>query len=372
MTKYQLHSLADKIYWDMTPAQQRRLWVNIVSNGLDIQERDVIDLVQRIRSLPFGIDQYREDVNLLAKVSEGYFDRGPRGGRPIIATLMNVAKFSGATTRSDTHIWYSTFPFHSQTLVDWKLSASNTYAWKSFVQFTSDDIYRGIYIARTIDEPTSAAVGLAYADGYITYSQNSSQLRLGGGRKDTGSYKLLVSKVLEQAFNFLYEFPEDIPIEHNGNRYTVPRITIGSKAISTYFINWIGFPTNEEERANFGISDRIKGLNNYELKKFLSHYASFKAVFSPKYGNTRFGGVRFTDKSKLLLEDLVELFSRVGIRDSMSIQQRSFNSYALNVSEVPTLQMLIMGLFDANEGLRDYIKRSFPDPRGWKGILALK
>ena len=372
MTKYQLHQLADKFYWDITQRQQNSLWVDIVADGLGTGERGASYIIRRIRSLPFGDDQVREAANLLACVSEGYFGRGQRGHRPILATMMNVAKLSGASTRGEASKWHHNFPNYSTSLIDLRLSPSNPYAWGTDVEFTPDDIYRGIYIATTIGHAISSAIGLAYADGYTSYSETTPQLRLGGGRKDTSVYKLVVPKVLDDAFNFLYEFPEDIPVDHNGNQYTTPRIVVASQAISTYLMNWIGFPRNKEERAIFEMPEKIKALDQGLKRGFLMYYTSFKPVFSPSYGHSRYGGLRFTERSRKFLEDLVELYSRMGIKPSMSVQQKTPNSYVLNVSEVSTLQMLMAGLFNANERLKNEVEQSFPPPREWGRILQLR
>lgn len=380
MVRRSIPELGRESYEKLTAAERRELWTRIVSENLGISLAEAGTLIRRNNSLPVWeiIDENDErtyllpDENhlservrknkiyprfnanavLLARLSQDY--RGPRGSRPIFASLENIARIS-SDAPSRVSYWRKSLgrnwePLGRQ-LIDLKVSASNPDNVPDGVRFEYDDVRRGVYITPSMDEETAGALGIIFSDGSLV----RGTLRLTGGSKDEKFYNDVVIPSMNNAFNLLQEDLYDYtqPSGFSGNDYTFFRLAYSSTALTTYLRSQFDFRQSEEERKTKGFPDRIKskGFAAYR-ETFLKHFlaASSGTNICEDIGSL---SVIVPDVSKPLLEDIGELVEGFVERRSIAlIKIRGAGSYKLSISTVLALELYFSGMLDVNPRIK--------------------
>lgn len=375
-------------YQALSVQQRRDLWIKLVSERLGVsleRARSIIEKnnmqseweimesgeprnylrqgeyhispdVQRRKIYP----RFNANAVLLASMSSDY--AGPRGPRPILASLENIAKISFDAPRGVSY-WRESLgrnwePFGEQ-LVNLKLTASNPNNAPKGVEFTYSDTRRGVYIPSRIDQQTARALGIIYSDGHV--ARNS--LKLTSSAKDTRFYGEVVIPTIEEAFNVL----EDSVHEFNdkstfsGRDYKFLRLVYTSTALVTYLVNHLGFRRSEEERRERGLSAKIK---DDEFKKYSKEFLSFYLASASNLSlarSTMSVGISIPDVSKPLLEDVHGMLEKVVERRSMEVRKHdTADSYMLRISTVPTLELYFGGYLGKNrrvsQTIQDYLE----------------
>ncbi len=384
MVRQALPELGRKNYGKLTAGETRELWVRIISQQMGIGLEDAEMLMKRSNNLPVWeiADKYDErtyllpdenhlsahvrenkiyprfnaNASLLSGLSRDY--HGPRGPRPVFASLENIARVSfGVPSRVS--YWRKSIgrnwgPLGKQ-LVDLKLSASNPDSAPKGVRFEYDDIRRGVYIAPSMDNETAGALGIIFSDGSVS----GSTLRLTGGSKDAKFYSDVVIPTMDRAFNMLqddlYDYTQ--PSGFSGDDYIFFRLGYSSIALTTYLRSQFYFRQSEEERRAKGLPERMKSKNFAPYRRtFLKHFlaAASGTNVSESIGSI---GVIVPDVSRPLLEDVGELVEDSVEKHSIALLgMKGSDSYRLSISTVPTLELYFSGMLDVNPRIKARIE----------------
>lgn len=385
--------LGRKKYYSATDREKGVFWLRYLSGRLGISLDDIRQRIIRTNGLPIkeyeelsegyefldgtksvGFEPVGKDVayprlsahaSLLAQASKCY--DGPRGPRPILASAENIYRLSVFPKRHDG--WrVEFFEEHGgidKFLIDMKLSASNPHEWGRVVQFSSEDVRRGVYIPNRMgDMDLLRALGIIYADGYLS----ENDLRLTGRYVNLELYSDVIPQAMEGAFNFMIRNPAEIEAESHFSdaSYKFLRHTYSSAALSTYLANVHGFPRNEEEKRAAGLSPRIKKLSSALLAEFMRYYLGTKAAFGPVSGVASIG-----DVSEPLMEDIRKTIADLGFPTNIGIYLNGKNTFQMHFGRAPTMELYYAGFFEINPILQDKIT-DFIDRRPERRVLYKK
>ncbi len=373
--------LARKEYYAMGNKEKGAFWLTYLSKQLGISAEEVRRRINRNNRLP--MKEYEElserydftdgsrsigyepagkvvtyprlaaHASLLVQASKDY--EGPRGLRPILASAENIYRLAVFPRRHDG--WRTEF-FEEQGgidkfLIDMEMTASNPYEWGKAVQFSSEDVRRGIYIPKSIDIPVAKAFGLIYADGYL----NESVLRMTGRYANSDFYKDTIPGVMQDAFNFLETEPREVEGVSNfsDKSYTFMRHTYSSLALATYLAGVHGFPKSEEEKRKKGLSEHVKKMHGSRREEFLKYYLGAKATFGPVSGI-----ISLADVSQPLLEDIGEIVVNLGFPSNIGIYPNGKDTFQMHFSRASSMELYYSGFLDTNDPVKDKA-RSFAD-----------
>lgn len=332
-------------------------WTKIIAKNLGISEREAQARIDRNNALPIEekigerVILTRFDVNasLLASASPNFM--GPRGPRPSLVSAERVFNLSNFTSwQKDKYFkrFKEEFGGMRNILLNLGLTASNPRFAPKGIEFSDDDMRYGIYIPEEIDIPTAQAIGLTYGNG--TFG-NGANLVLASTLKNEEFYRNTVRSVFENAFNFLPD--QEIKYAENKNpAYTEKeimrlRLHYGSKAVRTYFENYINFPLNKDQRKNSGISDKVKNMDRKLQDEFLKYFLALTLAFDQNDGF-----MRISDKSRPLLEDIGNMVKERVTKKSINLTHNGTSSFVLSIGTTPTMELYILGYLDINPGIK--------------------
>ena len=232
----------------------------------------------------------------------------------------------------------------------------------------------GVYIAPYMDEKTARALGIIYSDGHVI----RTALRLTGSLRNLQFYREVVMPTMEDAFNMfqedVYEYPHTSTF--TGKQYKFLRLVYGSKALSTYLVNYLGFRRSEEERRNKGLSDKMKMK---EFKKYVPDFIKFYLASA--------SGISLSDKSKSIvinipdvsrsmLEDIGGFLEDAVERPSLWLHHHlTADTYVLSISTVPALELFFGGFLNENprikKGIESYLEDYGIGRRAFKHLYQL-
>lgn len=304
----------------------------------------------------FIYPRFNANAKLLAQLSKDY--EGPRGPRPIFASLINILRISFLANPKEIKYWIKHLAkeWHPEIgpLLELKLTASNPHLAPRGVEFSSADIRRGVYIPPSLnkDKETMQALGSIYAKGYVSNSLNSYLFRITGTMKDKDFYQNVVRVKIEEAFNLLqdqiYDCPKDSQFPDNNHNYL--RLVYRSKALATYLLNHLNFPGSIDEKKNTGIAEKIK--NNRYIKQFLKYYLACNARFNTSHNGETIS-LSINDVSKPTLEDIREILINIVKKHSITLLPHPrANSYALTIGTIPTLELFFSDFLNENPRLK--------------------
>ncbi len=369
--------LARKEYYAMGNKEKGAFWLTYLSKQLGISAEEVRRRINRNNRLP--IKEYEElserydftdgsrsigyepagmvatyprlaaHASLLAQASKGY--DGPRGPRPVLASAENIYRLAVFPRRHEG--WRTEF-FEEQGsidkfLIDMELTASNPYEWGKIVEFSSEDIRRGIYIPKSIDIEVARALGIIYADGYL----NESVLRLTGRYANSDLYKNIIPCVMQDAFNFLKSEPNENECQSNfsDRTYKFVRHGFSSVALAKYLEAVHNFPKSEDEKKERGLSKYIQKLRGALCQEFLKYYLGAKATFGSASGI-----VAMADISEPVLGDVKGIVINLGFSPSIGIYPNGEGSYQMHLGRATSMELYYSGFLDVNQGIRDKIR----------------
>jgi hypothetical protein len=365
-------------YWHLPEDERKIVWIKVISQGLGITEDEARKRLERNNKLPikenekiYSVEDFKDGTRsvlftgedsvvvyprfnanavLLAQVSPHY--EGPRGPRPSLASASNILRISDLP-KTQTITYGVELRQNaggiSKLLLELKLSASNPGRVPEGVEFSNEDIRHGIYIPRAIDKPTSRALGVAYGNGNLS---GGAQLLLSAQIENREFYKGPVRQVFEEAFN----------------GYESLYLTYGSKALSTYLLNYHGFPKSRDERRKTGISESLKNIRGEFQDEFLKYYLAAAVVF-----NREDALVRISDVSKPLLRDVEAMIKTRVTKDSISFRKGVMGeNYLLSLSTIPSMELYVRGFLNVNPRIREEAERYWNEKLGGRAAKYLE
>ncbi len=368
-------------YFKLGVLERRKLWANIVAEHLGVSEDEARRMIERNNKLPEWevndaydsrnylvkgeshlqkrvrkhkvYPRFNANASLLARLSADY--RGPRGPRPIFASLDNIARISFDGLMKVSYWRHSlgrNWEPVGTKLIDLKLSASDPKSAPDGVRFTYDDIRRGVYIAPTMDTDTAGMLGVIYSDGHLA----RDSLRLTFTRKNLKFYTDVVMPKMDRAFNLLqdeeYEYTQQSGFSKND--YSFFRLNYGSTALTTYLANHFKFRKSEEERRKKGLSKKIKGS---EFKQYMPEFLKFYLGAASRLvtsNNCESITIGITDVSGPMLEDIGHILGKRLERPSLYVaKHKTADTHILRISTVPLLELFFDGMLDENPTIRN-------------------
>ena len=392
------HQLERERYWHLPEDERKIVWIKVISQGLGITEDEARKRLERNNKLPieenekiYSAEDFKDGTRsvlfagedsvvvyprfnanavLLAQVSPHY--EGPRGPRPSLASASNILRISDLP-RTQTITYGVELRQNaggiSKLLLELKLSASNPGRVPEGVEFSNEDVRHGIYIPRAIDKPTSRALGVAYGNGNLS---GGGQLLLSAQTENREFYKGPVRQVFEEAFNF----PPDQnvrTVKHRGtilakNGYESLYLTYGSKALSTYLLNYHGFPKSRDERRKTGISESLKNIRGEFQDEFLKYYLAATVAFDK--GDAL---VRVSDVSAPILRDIETMIRARITKDSISFREGVMGeNYLLSLSTIPSMELYVRGFLNVNPRIREEAERYWNEKLGGRAAKYLE
>jgi len=367
---------SSKEHCKLSKEQEKRLWINLFSEKLRINKEEAKQRIDRNNSLLIiKIPDSSEDsvhieprhpneippnclriyprlnanTRLLAQLSKDY--EGPRGPRPIYVSLENVVRISLLDEPTQMYHWleclYREGYSVSEALIKLKLTTSNPSSAPRGVEFSSEDIRRGVYIPPSLDKETMQALGIIYAKGYVLKrlaSKRLYSLRINRRMTDKEFYEAVVRKKMEKAFNLLQD---------ENHKHSELKLSYGSKALVTYLLNRLTFPSSRNEKKETGISEEIK--NNEYIEEFLKFYLAYNAAVRIS-GNGRRMNISINDVSKPILEDIKKILLGRIKKSSITISPSDRGSYRLNINIIPTFELYFSGLLNENPRIKGIIE----------------
>lgn len=361
--------LSRPTYNSLSIEERKRFWVKLLSENIGVPETEIEARIRRNNSNPVGErEEYfgREDfldgsrsvffgkvddqvvyprfnanASLLAAGSRPY--SGPRGPRPILVTAENICRLS---FDEDTEIsrWQDnlnkTWGSIDEQISDLQLTASNLRTWKkSPVEFSSEDIRKGIYLSPTFDLRTARALGIIFRRGRVIKNRYAWQLILEGKEKYREFLMDVVPQIMEDAFN-VYD-PIVNEVGARGTRHI--RVVYSGKCLPLYLIHWFGFPQNKSEMVNNTFPGRIRQGSREAVSEFLKLYlATFEYANGILHTNDNFRSAVLAVREMVL--------GRVSHKSVKSYSQG--NSTALNIGRRPTQELYQQGYLDPNATLK--------------------
>lgn len=283
-------------YFKLGQKERKRLWANFISENMEISEEEAERIIDRNNSKPlcedvnrYGYTIYsieseyhqnhippgcqrvftRSNANamLLAQLSKAYC--GPLGPRPIFVSLKNIAKISLLNEDSRkvdnwceilSRDWYSP----ADALIELKLTASNPHWAPTGVEFSSEDFKRGICIPPVLNRQIMKALGIIYAKGHI--SKDLNILGITPKMEDKEFYENVVTRIMERAFNLfqdeIHTYSQTSPF--SGKQYDTLRLSYVSKALATYLLKNINFPSSEDKKERLAYLKKLRATNTSE------------------------------------------------------------------------------------------------------------
>lgn len=384
--------LSREEYFKLSQEERKRLWVSLFSEKLEISEEEAERKIDRNNSKPIweildgsGYPAYQvkpkyhhnhippnclrvfprinANTMLLAQLSKG----GPMGDRPIYVSLENIARISlldEDSKRIDNWRRILSRDWHSATevLTELKLTASNPNWAPEGVEFSSEDVRKGVCIPTSLNKPTMQSLGIIYAKGCISKDQYT--LRITGTMKDKEFYEDVVRRKMEEVFNLSQDeiYIYSRTSRFSGNQYNTLRLSYISKALATYLLNCIKFPSSDNEKKETGISEKIK--SSRYIGEFLNSYLACNARSKISENNQSIS-ICINDTSKPVLEDvqgMLILLSKLQ-KPSIALSPRkgSDSSYTLELSTISALELYFSGRLNENPRVKvtaeDYLNR---------------
>lgn len=351
-------------YWKRSKFEQDSIWVDIVAKGLMIDIGTSRRKIEELRKLPLR-ERLKASTLLLAEVSCGFipFDidgnrMSYRGSKPFLASDSNAVKLAGATStnRAYWHVVHSNVCSDS-FLVDNNLTVANPYDWPqgTGVEFSSQDIYTGVYVSPKIDAETAAALGIIQADGTI---KKGFGVYLTGRTVDMNFYQFTVPLVFAQAFNIIQEKPYIREIESDSlspvktYKFRYPVASFYSKSLTMYLL-MLGFASSREESRIKRIPQEIRNLPSELKEPFALFYIGAKAHRNRNIGNYPY--IHILSESEAELIDFRQMLDDLDISGSIGITPQR-HSYLLRIGSGAVDKMWERGLFDANFSLREELR----------------
>lgn len=356
-------------YWQLSPKEKGRFWVDIISNGLGISPYEAGKKILHNNSLPLEESEglpypvytrFNAHLSLLAEASPD--SPGPSNRpRPTLATWPNILKISGLSRRRTMYYQKKVLASIGETgqlLLDARLTASNPKSAPTGTYFSNDDIIKGVYIPSQIDIPTARALGVIFAKGGPLVTDESYFYILSSDRtKDF--FAGPVRAAFAQAFNFFedkYISSSNRTTEFQPEGVITSRLNYSSMALRTYLQNFVGYPGSIDERRETGLPSNIKEMHRSLQNEFLKYFLCSAA----NYRNKRKGQMYIRDYSKPLLEDIRQMISAEishPVREPIFVPTPKGTSvYALIIEGISTTELMLRGYLKPNPELENVSK----------------
>ncbi|MBI4039613.1 hypothetical protein HY388_02185 [Candidatus Daviesbacteria bacterium] len=352
----------ERNYWRLNSDEKNNKWAELIAQSLGISPDEAARRIKRNNLHPLEeteagqvvYPRFMANASLLAQASP-YYD-GPRGPRPLLASASNILRISGITYQQVIEYGIKLKQISggiSKFLIELKITAANPDDAPEGVQFSNEDIRRGIYIPGEIDRPTAAACGIAYGHGYFG---NASHLDLSSSMENLAFLQGPVRLVFEQAFNFLPDHdvkPVDQKSQLKPDGYKFLHLGYGSKAVGTYFLKILQFPRNRELRRKTGLSTVIKGLSRKLQDEFLKYFLASTVAFDQNEGL-----LRISDVSQPLLQDIESMISARVTKQSISLRPQVMSrGFILSLSTIPAMELFLLGLLNENPTIKQEVEQ---------------
>ncbi|MEK6861727.1 MAG: hypothetical protein AABY07_07190 [Nanoarchaeota archaeon] len=168
---------------------------------------------------------------------------------------------------------------------------------------SSYDFLRNVRIPLSVDKKLAELLGIIWAEGRYELNENTVRIHLDGKEKDLEVYDKRIRTMIKDIFNLVVNL-QVIETTHmvNGKirSYHNPRLSIVSKAINSWLINYAGFP---KDRENMDLP-RVKLSPENAEAFYKGLFMGMMTKHSKKYIALSCGNYKFMSNLLLLAREL--------------------------------------------------------------------
>lgn len=162
-----------------------------------------------------------------------------------------------------------------------------------------------------------------------------------------------VRQVFSEAFNFPVD--QDITIQRRKGKFSsgINKILIlrySSLAVGTFFLDYLGYPSNRQDRRTTGLTPEIERLGPRLKDEFLKFFLAGSVTFFSNDGSPM---IRINDVSEPLLQDIKRLLLLRNLGDALRINTKGGTRYSLTIGTIPTKKLFSEGFLDENPRIKD-------------------